>query len=126
MARFKKQQATVTAVVTDVEPEVSAKLVRPGFKSVVRHGTHDGIVKAKSVEKGMRIRSWLHDKPCGSEKVVESVERVGDGSKVLITFSSAHPATEYKAAYRFYVAALVGTPTQKVESIPALVAYEEV
>jgi hypothetical protein len=125
MARFKKP-AVVEAVSVDLKPEQSAKLVRPGFKQVVHTDAHDGVIKAKHVESGMTIRAFLHNKPCGGERVVDTVTPSPDGSTVTISFSSPHPTTDYKAAYRFFVQTLVGTPVERVTHVPALVAYEEV
>lgn len=74
---------------------------------------HDGIVKAKhleSVAKGLEVRAYLNGAPRGGVRVVESVERLGDGATVRITWSSAHAPSEHKAAYRWFVPSLVGTP----------------
>lgn len=128
MARFKKPTETpvVEAVAADLSPSQPAKLVRPGFKEVVHTDAHDGIIKAKHVEPGMTIRAFLHGKPCGGERIVSGVEPSPDGSTITISFSSPHPTTDYKAAYRFFVQTLVGTPVKRVTHVPALVAYEEV
>lgn len=112
MARFTKPvSAPTTAVVADVQPEQRAKIVRPG-------PTHDGVVKAKQLKEGMKVRAFLHGQPRGGERVVKSVEKIDDGAMVRVTFSSAHPPADYKAAYRFHCEALVREP--------AFVAYEEV
>lgn len=126
MARL-KAKPVVKAIVVDVTPSQPAKgLVRPGFETVVHIDAHDGVIKAKHVKKGMKVRAYVHGKPSGGERVVDTVERSKDGSMVTISFSSPHPTTEYKAAYRFFVQTLVGTPVERVTQVPALVAYEEV
>jgi hypothetical protein len=112
MARFKKPVTTpVTAVVAEVDTKQKARIVRPGT-------VDDGVRKAKQLKPGWKVRAWLHNKPCGGERVVKSVEKVGDGATVLITWSSNHEPAEYKAAYRFHVAELVREP--------GFVPYEEV
>lgn len=130
MARFKKpvfeKPALVTALVAEVEPEHDAKIVRPGLRTVTEYVEHDGVVKAKHLKEGMEVRAFLHGAPRGGKRVVKSIERIDDGAQVRVEFSSPHPTTDYKAAYRFHVEALVGTPVPKVKQVPALVPYEEV
>lgn len=143
MARFatKRQQAqqallevltgptignVTLGVVADTQPEQDAKIVRPGLRTVTEYVEHDGVVKAKHLKEGMRVRAYLHGKACGGERVVKSVQRSEDGSMVRVEFSSPHPTTDYKAAYRFYVADLAGTLVAKAHQVPALVPYEEV
>ena len=99
--------------------------VRPGLKETVVVTKHDGIIKAKNAEKGQVVRAYLHGQPRGGERVIESVERIEDGAMVRIAFSSPHPTTDYKAAYRFYVAALDGVEVTAVDLVPTLVPYEE-
>lgn len=74
--------------------------------------THDGIVKAKHLGsvKGQEVRAYLNGAPRGGVRVVGSVERIDDGAMVRITWSSAHTPSEHKAAYRWFVPSLVGTP----------------
>lgn len=125
-----RKPVTLTArpvVAAEVEGAAPARTVRPGLiqKRVEVH--HDGIVKAKHLQPGQVVRAYLKDAPRGGERTVESVERLEDGALVRVTFSSDHPTTDYKAAYRFFVADLVGaTVRHRVVSEPALVAYEEV
>ena len=121
MPKFKAPAIIATTQVT--EP---AKIVRPGMREQVTAVQHDGVVKAKNLKKGQVVRAWLHGGPKGGERVVESVERIEDGAMVRVTFSSPHPTTDYKAAYRFYDASLVGTTVEHITKQPALVPYEEV
>lgn len=115
-----------TAVVADLEADTTAKIVRPGTREVTIEGQHDGVVKAKHLVEGQEVRAWLHGGPKGSVRTVDTVTRSEDGATVTVTFSSPHPTTEYKAAYRFFDEALVGTPVFTKTRVPALVAYEEV
>lgn len=117
---------SAVALAAHIDPEHDARLVRPGTRDVLTYDTHDGVVKAKHLKPGMTVRAFLHGRPCGGERVVESVERIDDGAMVRVAFSSPHPATEYKAAYRFYVEELAGQPIPKTVQVPALVPYEEV
>lgn len=116
--------ATMRPVAAKLDPEAPAKVVRPEHREVVVVTSHDGVIKAKKVEPGMEIRAWLHGQPKGSLRVVDTVEV--SGATVHVTFSSPHPPTDYKAAYRLYVEDLVGTPVQTTTTVSALVAYEEV
>lgn len=124
-----KSKSTLTAkpvLYAELAPESEAKTVRPGTRPVVVESLHDGVVKAKHLKPGQRVRAWLHDAPRGGERVVATVERINAGARVHVTFSSAHDPVTYKAAYRFYDESLVGTPVQRTNMVPALVAYEEV
>ncbi len=105
-------------VAAEINEHDKVKSVRPGLIRV----EHDGILKAKQVKPGLEIQSYLHDKPCGSIKTVETVTRSEDGATVTLTFSSAHPTLTYKAAYRFYVPGLAGT----VSTRPGFVSHGEV
>ena len=113
-------------IVADLDPAAKAKVVRPGTRKVRTMSTHDGVVKAKHLKPGMEVRAWLHGEPKGGVRVVESVERSEDGAMVRVAFATPHPTTDYKAAYRFFVEALFGMPIESYETVPALVAYEEV
>lgn len=101
-------------------------LVRPGLVDEVTVSKHDGIIKAKNLKPGQVVRAYLHGAPRGGERVVDTVERSEDGGTVHVTFSSQHPANDYKAAYRFYVEALVGTDVTTTHKVHALVPYQEV
>lgn len=104
--------ATVTPVAqlaAEVFEFEHGRTVRPGFVLQQVEGQHNGVVKAKQVEAGQTVRAFLHGEPRGGERVVESVTRSADGATVTITFSTQHPTAEYKPAYRFFVAALVGS-----------------
>lgn len=114
-------------VAAETEGGAPARTVRPGLIQKRVEVTHDGIVKAKHLQPGQVVRAYIKGEPRGGVRVVESVERLDDGAFVEVTFSSDDPTTVYKAAYRFFVADLVGTTLRhKVVSTPALVAYEEV
>lgn len=123
MARLKRPTIAVAA---NVNPDSKAKLVRPGLREETVHYPHDGIIKAKALEPGMSVRAYLHDKPCGGVRVVEEVRSINDGAMVRVSFSTPHPTSDYKAAYRFFVEELVGKPVKHVKHVPALVPYEEV
>lgn len=112
-------------IVSEFDAEAGAK-VRPGFKIQIVETPHDGVIKAKNAQPGQTVRAFLNGEPRGGERVVDSVTPNEDGSLINITFLSAHPTTEYKAAYRFYVEDLVGTPVRTRRQVPALVPYEEV
>lgn len=127
MAKFVKAPAKHGVVIAaDLSPADPGRTVRPGTRQEYTGETHDGVVKAKQLRKGMVVRSYLNGAPRGSVKVIEKVTRVKgtDGAMVLVTFSSAHAEVELKAAYRFHCAELEGTPV--ASDIPAFVAYEEV
>ena len=138
MAKFKKpvmptntthstESVQTTAVIVAEHDPSKPKRTRPGIVQQRVEVIHDGVIKAKQLEPGMMVKAYLHGSPKGGERVVGSVERVGDGATVMVTFSSPHPATEYAAAYRFHCEALVGSAVRhKVISLPALVPYEEV
>lgn len=116
----------VVVITADLNPADPGKIVRPGLTDKVTYSNHDGVVKAKNLVPGMVVRSWLHGAPCGSEKIIKTVERIDDGAMVRIDFASKHPSIEVKAAYRFHCEALVGTLVRNVKKVPALVAYEEI
>lgn len=97
------------------EPADPGKIVRPGLVPTLA----EGVIKAKQVKPGMVLRAFLKGEARGGERTVSKVTRSDDGSMVNIEFSSPHPPTDYKAAYRFWVKDLV-------VHVPALVAYEEV
>ena len=115
-------------IVAEFQPKTGSR-VRPGFTVQIVEKPHDGVIKAKQLvkmEPGTVVRAFLHGEPRGGERTVETAVPSEDGSVVTVTFSSNDPVTEYKAAYRFYVDALVGTPVQERRTVPALVEYEEV
>jgi hypothetical protein len=125
MAKFKAPVAT-EVVVADVQPVDPGTTVRPGLRDEVQALAHDGVVKTKHLQPGQVVRAFAHGEPRGGERVIESIERLDDGAMVLVTFSSPHPPTEYKAAYRWYDASLEGATIRRTRQVPALVAYEEV
>jgi hypothetical protein len=112
-----RTQEQITAV---LEP---GSVVRPGTRVVEKAVTHDGVIKAKHLEAGMVVRAWVHGAPRGGVRVVKAVTKSSDGSTVTVEFSSPHPTTEYKAAYRFFVPKLKGTPVIVTTREPALVDY---
>lgn len=106
-------------------------IVRPGLVEVVADDVvHDGVVKAKHLKRGQRVRPFVRDRetgeqsPRGSERIVGSVERIQGGAFVKITWASAHSAETRPASYRFFDEALVGGPV--VINVPGFVAYQEV
>lgn len=116
----------ITADLVEDAPAQLTGLVRPGLVDEVVVTKHDGIIKAKNAKPGMVVRAYLKGEPRGGERVINTVERSEDGATVLVTFSSPHPDTEYKAAYRFYVAALVDTDVTVTHKVHALVPYQEI
>lgn len=87
-------------------------VVRPAV--VTDEFTHDGVIKAKHAKPGQVVRPFLHGKPVGRERTIKSVEILGeDRSSVWIEFEGEFEAQNYKPAYRWYVAALVGTPVKR-------------
>lgn len=78
------------------------------------------VLKAKELLAGMTVRAWLHDAPRGTERTVESVERLEDGAVVRVAFSDtnlteAEKVRDYKAAYRF---SLVSGPAEHLTYQP--------
>lgn len=114
------------ALAATVEPDGKAKLVRPGFVPEQVQSIHDGVVKSKHLEPGMNVRPWVHGAARGAERVIKSIERVGNGSMVLITFVAGFDPQERAAAYRWYCEALDGATVTKTVRKPALVPYQEV
>lgn len=113
--RKTEAQTSLTAV---VEPTGPSKIVRPGVVAT----EHDGVVKAKHLKSGQKVRAYLQGAPRGGERVVGTVTRLGDGAMVRIEWASGQPTSEYKAAYRWHDASLEGQSISK----PALVNYQEV
>jgi hypothetical protein len=105
----------------DARPQLAAamnldgKVVRPAPHTERRK--HDGIVKAKHLKPGQIVQAYLQGHARGGSRTVESVTRLGDGSMVRITWSSGQAPADYKAAYRWFDAALVGKPVNYV--VPA-------
>lgn len=114
----RKAPAVTTAIAAVVTPNEPGKIVRPGLVT----SEHDGVVKAKHVKKGQKVRAFIHGKAVGGERVVGKVTRIDDGASVEIEWASGHPTAQYKAAYRFHDAALQGSAIKR----PALIAYQEV
>lgn len=121
------------APVIPAPPQISApialeepgNIVRPGMVEVLDESVpHDGVVKAKHLRRGQRVRPYVHGEARGSERIVGKVERIQGGSFVRITWASPHAPEERAASYRFFDEALVGTPS--LVSKPAFVAYQEV
>lgn len=111
----------LAAVIDANSPAAHGKSVRPGTVEEEFWTHHDGVVKAKHLVPGQTVRPWLHGKPMGSARTVGSVDKKEDGAVVEIVWSSGHPTSEHKAAYRFHVPALVGTPVRSVRRVAALV-----
>lgn len=120
------------APVMPARPQIAAPIaleepgtvVRPGMIEVLDENVlHDGVVKAKHLLRGQRVRPYVHGEARGSERIIAKVERIQGGSMVRITYASAHAPEERKAAYRFFDESLVGTPM--VVRKPGFVAYQE-
>lgn len=126
-ALAKRKQAAVpappvTRVLAVIEPSDPGKRVTLGTRDeVVTLGTHDGVVKAKHLQRGQRVRPFVNGEPRGSERIVASVTKVDDGAEWHVEFASAHPAQNYKAAYRWFDESLVGTDVQAIVKRPAFV-----
>lgn len=112
--------------VAALTPDDAAKIVRPGLVEQEVHVIHDGVLKTKHLEPGMKVRPYLHGAPRGSERTVLYAQRLDDGAMWHVEFQSAHPAADYKAAYRWYCEALDGATVARFVKQPAFVAYQEV
>lgn len=85
-----------------LDTDAPSRVVAPGGRRTVLVTTvDDGVRKAKQVQPGQRVQPFIHGVARGGVRVVESVERIEDNTLVRITFSSGHPAQDYKPAYRF-------------------------
>lgn len=94
------------AVMTRFAPRMLADLA----PSTPTEGAHDGIVKTKHLKGGQVVRAWFNGEPHGGERVVaDVVPATEDRSMWTVSFSSPHRDQTYKAAYRWFDAALVGT-----------------
>lgn len=115
------------AVVADVQPTtpVASGRAMPGHIDKVETSEHDGVLKAKQLRKGQRVRAFVHGKPQGGVRIVATVSKVDDNGMVDVTWASGHPDSSHKAAYRFFDESLVGTPVQRIVKVPALVPYQE-
>jgi len=131
---FGKRKAPVVPRPPKIEtPQIAAPLdlsepgviVRPGMvETLDENVTHDGVVKAKHLKPGQRVRPFVNGKARGGERIVGSTERVQGGAYVKITWASPHSPSEHKAAYRWFDQSLVGTPVVVLK--PGFVSYEEV
>lgn len=121
--RVTKPVTPTTTERVAVEVPLEGK-VRPGTKPVVV-GEHDGVLKTKNLKSGMVVRAFLKGEPRGGERTIDRIKRLGDGSMYEVFFVGGNvPSAEYKAAYRWHAAELVGSDVTK--HVPALVTYEEV
>jgi hypothetical protein len=109
-----------------IQPDAKAKVVRPGTVAEQVTYIHDGVVKSKNLEPGMNVRPYVHGQPRGAERIVKSVERVGNGAMVKIEFVAGFDPQERAAAYRWYCEALDGATATRTVRKPALVPYLEV
>jgi hypothetical protein len=108
-----------------LDETAKAKIVRPGRASREINVISDGVFKTKHLEPGMKVRPFVKGEPRGSERTIKSAKRLGNGAEWHIEFESAHPAANYKAAYRWYCQMMDGATITRTVSEPALVAYEE-
>ena len=125
---FANRKATVLPappqIAAPIALEEPGTIVRPGMVKVLDEDLlHDGVVKAKHLKRGQRVKPYVHGEARGSERVIGNVERIQGGSMVKITYASPHAPEERKAAYRFFDETLVGTPV--VVRKPGFVAYSE-
>jgi len=74
-------------------------------------GVHDGVVKTKHLEHGMKATPYFNGEAKGAERTIDRVERATqDGSMWTIHFLSPHAPQTEKAAYRWFVPELAGQP----------------
>ena len=104
-----------------VEVDTTAQAVRPGIVTEEKTVINDGIVKAKNLKPGQVVRPYLNGEARGAAKVVDKVERLGDGAFVRVSYSSAHQTVEVKAGYRFYDESLDGKPEKVTVKRPGFV-----
>lgn len=113
-------------LIAELHADEPARIVMPGVTEEVVQTIHDGVVKTKNLKPGQEVRPYLHGQPRGSLRTVATNERLGSGAEHRLTFSSAHPEGEFKAAYRWYDESLVGSVVTHTIKKPAFVAYQEV
>lgn len=111
----------VTRVIAAIEPTDPGKRVTLGVRDEVFTTVHDGVVKTKALQRGQRVRPWVHGEARGGERIVAKVTKIDDGTMWRVEWASAHPTQDYKAAYRWFDASLEGADVQHVRKVPAFV-----
>lgn len=111
----------VIKVLAVVEPQDPGKVVTLGTRDDVVTTVHTGVVKTKHLKRGQRVRPFVHGEARGSERVVGKVTKIDDGAFWHVEWASAHPAQDYRAAYRWFDEALAGADVQHVVKVPAFV-----
>jgi hypothetical protein len=117
-----QRPARIAATINTAEP---GTIVRPGLVDEVIEEIHDGVIKTKNLEKGQRVRPFVHGEARGGERIVERTERLQGGAIVRVTWASKHAPSEHKAAYRWFDESLVGVIVEKVVQKPGFVSYQE-
>jgi len=111
--------------IAQVEATDPGVIVRPGLRDEVVSTIHSGVVKTKHLERGQRVRPFVHDAPRGGERIVDKVTRLDGGAVVEVEWASAHPTSQHKAAYRWYDESLDGATVEHVVKVPGFVSYQE-
>ena len=117
-----QRPARISATIDTTEP---GTIVRPGLVPEIIESIHDGVVKSKHLERGQRVRPFVHGEARGSERIVANVERLQGGAVVRVTWASAHAPSEHKAAYRWFDESLVGVVVEHIVRKPGFVNYQE-
>lgn len=118
--------APAMPVVAQHDPNALAGLpVTLGEVDEVVTTIHDGVVKAKNLRPAARVRPYVRGVARGSERIVKSVTKIGNGAEVEVEFHSAHPTQTFKAAYRFFDESLVGVEVGHIVKKRAFVAAHQ-
>lgn len=112
-------------IIAAIEPTDPGNVVTLGLVPELVESLHDGVVKTKQLKRGQRVRPFVHGKPCGGERIVERVTKVDNGAVWHVEFATAHPAQDFKAAYRWHDESLVGTTRQEIIKVPGFVPAHE-
>jgi len=117
-----QRPARISATIDLAEP---GTIVRPGLVPEIVENIHDGVVKTKHLERGQRVRPYVHGQPRGGERIVANVERLQGGAVVRVTWASLHAPSEHPAAYRWFDESLVGVIVEQIVRKPGFVNYQE-
>lgn len=121
-----RKQAERQLTIATIDGNDPGKVVTLGRRNQVVESIHTGVIKTKQLTPGARVRAFIRGEARGGERVVASVTKIDDGAFWHVEFSSAHPAQDYKAAYRWFDESLVGSTVRHTVKVPAFVAkYDE-